>query len=249
MMVRLPALGNPLLLCAALVSLASAAAPNSDEPGYDLSGQGLKAWQQPTGAWKVVGSVGLDSKDPRRLASTPGTGVLWNGSEGRTNNLVSREEFGDVALELEFMISEGSNSGVKFHGQYEIQILDSWAVEEPKANDCGGIYPRAELTPKYHLIDEGFPPKTNAARRPGQWQTLEVVFLAPRFDPDGQKVAHARFVKVVLNGKLIHENVEVPTPTGHAWRDPERPTGHLLLQADHGPVAFRNLRVHAWQPE
>lgn len=248
-MVRLGALGNPLLLCAALVCLASAAAPNSDEPGYDLSGRGLKAWQQPTGEWEVVGSVGLDSENPRRLAWAPGTGVLWNGSEGRTNNLVSREEFGDVALELEFMISEGSNSGVKFHGQYEIQILDSWAVDEPKANDCGGIYPRAELKPKYHLLDEGFPPKTNAARRPGQWQTLEAVFQSPRFDSGGRKVAHARFVKVVLNGKLIHENVEVPTPTGHAWRNPERPAGPLLLQADHGPVAFRNIRVRAWQPE
>ena len=50
----------------------------------------------------------------------------------------------------------------------------------------------------------------------------------------------------MLNGTLIHENVELATPTGHAWHDKEVPTGPLLLQADHGPVAFRNVRVRPY---
>jgi len=59
----------------------------------------------------------------------------------------------------------------------------------------------------------------------------------------GKKEANARFEKVVLNGQLVQENLELRAPTGHAWRLPEVRRGPLLLQADHGPVAFRNIRV------
>jgi hypothetical protein len=132
-------------------------------------------------------------------------------------------------------------------GLYEIQILDSWGVKAPTASDCGGIYPRAELEPRYRHIDKGVPPRTNAARRPGEWQMLDVTFYAPRFDAGGKKTANARFVKVLFNDQVIHENVELASPTGHAWREQEIPRGPLLLQADHGPVAFRNVRVRAIQ--
>jgi hypothetical protein len=211
-----------------------------------LSGKDLSAWRKPTGAWFVGGGVGLDPRDPKRLAATPGRGVLVNGKRGRTHNLLSKETFGDLEAHLEFLIPKGSNSGVKLEGLYEIQILDSWGVKHPTASDCGGIYPRAELLPRYHHIDKGLPPRTNAARPAGQWQTLDVIFRAPRFDRRGKKTANARFVKVVLNGQVIHEDVELKTPTGHAWHDKEVPSGPLLLQADHGPVAFRNIRVRPY---
>ena len=69
------------------------------------------------------------------------------------------------------------------------------------------------------------------------------IFKAPRFDPSGKKQANARFEKVVLNGQVVQENVDLQAPTGNAWRLPEVRRGPLLLQADHGPVAFRNIRV------
>src|SRR5262249_20932445 len=109
--------------------------------------------------------------------------------------------------------------------------------------------PRAELKPKYHHIDDGIAPKKNACKAPGEWQTLDMIFLAPRFDESGKKTANAKFVKVVLNGETVHENVEVEYPTGHAWHDKEMAKGPLLLQADHGPVAFRNLRVRPYKAE
>ncbi len=87
------------------------------------------------------------------------------------------------------------------------------------------------------------PPKVNAARPAGQWQTLDLIFKAPRFDQSGKKEANARFEKVVLNGQVVQENLELRAPTGHAWRLSEVRRGPLLLQADHGPVAFRNIRV------
>jgi hypothetical protein len=205
--------------------------------------EALDEWQSPRGEWFVAGGVTLDPNDSKLLASQPGTGILVNGRQGQTENLLSKRKFRDIEAHLEFLIPRRSNSGVKFEGLYEIQIFDSWGVKSPTASDCGGIYPRAEREPTYHHIDKGIPPRVNAARRPGEWQTLDVTFQAPRFDAAGRKTANARFVKVTLNGQVIHENVELKTPTGHAWRDPEVPEGPLLLQADHGPVAFRNIRV------
>jgi hypothetical protein len=205
--------------------------------------RGLEAWAKPDTRWLIAGEAALDSKNPRKLAARPGKGVLVNGLGGRAHDLVSKQSFSDIEAHVEFLIPQRSNSGVKFEGLYEIQIFDSWRVKKPTASDCGGIYPRAELKPRYHHIDKGIPPRTNAARPAGRWQTLDVIFKAPRFNSQGKKIANACFVKVVLNDKVIHKNVELKTPTGHAWRNKEVARGPLLLQADHGPVAFRNVRV------
>ena len=71
-----------------------------------------------------------------------------------------------------------------------------------------------------------------------------MVFQAPRFNDDQAKTTNARFIKVTLNDQLIHENVELRWPTGHAWRTkPEVAEGPLFLQGDHGPIAYRNVRV------
>ena len=65
-----------------------------------------------------------------------------------------------MELYLEFMLAKGSNSGVFLHGLYEVQIFDSYGSTEPvTSSDCGGIYPRAELQPRYHHIDKGIAPK------------------------------------------------------------------------------------------
>jgi hypothetical protein len=142
------------------------------------------------------------------------------------------------------MIPKQSNAGVKLMGRYEIQILDTHNAKKLSGDSCGGIYPRAEQEPDYHHIDEGVPPRVNAAKPAGEWQSLEIEFIAPRFDMTGKKTSNAKFVRVVLNRKLIHENVEVSAPTGAAWRlVSEVPRGPLLLQGDHGPVAFRNIQV------
>jgi hypothetical protein len=194
----------------------------------------------------IAGSVEVDAKNPRRLQATAGKEIVVNCPKGRAHDLVTKQQFGDVAVHVEFLIPKGSNSGVKLMGLYEIQIVDSHGARELTGADCGGIYPRAELQPTYHHIDKGVAPRTNAARPAGQWQTLDIVFRAPRFDAAGKKTANARFVKVLLNGQVVHENVQVQYPTGHAWRlQKEIPRGPLLLQGDHGPVAFRNVRVRS----
>ena len=72
---------------------------------------------------------------------------------------------------------------------------------------------------------------------------FESLACAPRFDEEGKKIENGRFVKVVHNGKVIHENVEVTGPTRAAAFENEAAKGPLMLQGDHGPVAFRNIWI------
>jgi hypothetical protein len=206
-------------------------------------GKDFDAWKEKPADWALADSVMMDSANPKKLVFEPGSGILVNGAKGGAKDLVTKDSFRDIEMHIEFLIPKGSNSGVKFHAHYEVQIFDSFGVKELTGSDCGGIYPRAELKPNYHHLDKGIAPRVNACKEPGEWQALDVIFLSPRFDKDGKKIANARIVKAELNGKLIHENQEIETPTGHAWHNKEMESGPILLQGDHGPVAFRNFRV------
>ena len=217
----------------ALPATATAAEP------LELISKDLSTWRGDTGEWMVVRLAKMDPQDPARLVTVSGKGIIVNGPTGRTRNLLSKHEHGDVEAHIEFMVPKGSNSGVYFQGRYEIQILDSWGVEKVKHGDCGGIYQRWADGRGF----EGHPPRKNASRPPGQWQTFDVVFRAPRFDPSGKKTANAKFVKVVHNGVVIHENVEVTGPTRAANFSDEKPTGPIMLQGDHGPVAYRVVQL------
>jgi hypothetical protein len=130
-------------------------------------------------------------------------------------------------------------------GLYEIQILDSSGKKENSPSECGGIYPR--------WVNErntgGEAPRVNVSRPPGEWQSFDVLFRAPRFDGDGRRIEKARFIKVIHNGTLIHENYELEGPTRSSLSAPEGPKGPLMLQGDHGPVAFRNIRVRVLGPK
>lgn len=210
--------------------------------GKDLSGwHGLNPnrfeWLTTTGVlWdRLLG--------PTRLSPVPGPtagGTILNSVTGRTTNLVSDQKFGDVELYLEFMVAKGSNSGVFLNGLYEVQIFDSWDSTEPvSSSDCGGIYHR--------WIDNqgvgGSAPSRNASRRPGEWQSYYIWFRAPRFDANGRKTENAKFLRVVHNGLSVQKTVEVDGPTRASMDHPEAATNPLMLQGDHGPVAFRNIYI------
>ena len=205
----------------------------------NLVGKDLSTWRDNDGDWSIVGQADMDADNPKQIATKPGPGVLVNGPVGKTKNIFSKLEYADVEAHIEFMVPRGSNSGVYFQGRYEVQVLDSWGVKKLKHGDCGGIYQRWANDRGF----EGHPPKVNASRKPGEWQTFDVVFLAPRFDAQGNKTANAKFVKVLHNGKVVHENVEVTGPTRAAAFGDEKPLGPLMLQGDHGPVAYRNIRI------
>jgi hypothetical protein len=232
-------------LAAAAAALAILANVRADEKGWIqlTDGKLMDAWAGKTEGWSWAESVRLSETNPKFLAFSGTGAVLVNGDKGRTGDLITKQKFTDVDVHVEFLIAKGSNSGIKFHAVYEIQILDSAGAKELTGDSCGGIYPRAELTPRYHYLDKGIAPRVNAARPAGEWQTLDVTFLSPRFGADGKKIAHAKVVKATLNGQVIHENQELLTPTGHNWSKKEVASGPFMLQGDHGPVAFRNVRI------
>ena len=143
------------------------------------------------------------------------------------------------------MISQKSNSGAYFMGRYEVQIYDSHGVEKDKypGLECGGIYPRFLKNTEVG----GHTPLVNVSKPAGEWQSFDVLFRAPRFDAEGRKIENARFEKVWHNGVLIHENIDLDGPTRAAMFDDEKPTGPLMLQGDHGPIAYRNVWIAEWE--
>jgi hypothetical protein len=201
----------------------------------------LEAWRQPTGEWMIAKAVSLNPTNAERFAFKPGEGILVNGPNGKSVDLVSKQEFGDIEAHVEFCIPKHSNSGVYLMGRYEIQVYDSYGVEKDKypGIECGGIYGRWINQTNV----EGHSPRVNASKPPGEWQTFDITFRAPRFDSAGHKISNAKVVKVVHNGKVIHENVELNGPTRGAMAEDEKPAGPIRLQGDHGPVAYRNLKV------
>jgi hypothetical protein len=115
-------------------------------------------------------------------------------------------------------------------GEYEVQVFDSFGKAKPGPGDMGAIY-------------GANPPPVNAAKKPGEWQRYVIEFQAPTFDAEGKKTANAKFIKVELNGQVLHENLEMKGPTPSGVTGKEAATGPLMFQGDHGPVAFRNITL------
>jgi hypothetical protein len=157
-----------------------------------------------------------------------------------THNIHTKDSFGDCQLHVEFMepvpphgeSQERGNSGVFLMNTYEIQVLDSYENRTYADGQVASVYGQ-------------YPPLVNAARPPGQWQSYDIVFHGPRFDPSGTLLRPAR-VTVFHNGVLVQDNVELSGPTAHGERPPYKPgpdKGPLALQ-DHGnPVRYRNIWI------
>lgn len=211
--------------------------------GSDLTGWHAQDPDKPN-EWYVSPTVFFDRLlGPTRLTGRKGAGPnILNGPTGRTVNLVTDDKHGDIELYIEWMVSKGSNSGVYLQGLYEVQVFDSFgSTEPPTSSDAGGIYHR--------WIDNkgvgGSAPRLNASRPPGHWQSYQIWFRAPRFDASGKKTENAKFLRVLFNGTLVQENVECEGPTRAHMPLAEAALNPLMLQGDHGPVAYRNIY---WRP-
>ncbi|MBP7951733.1 MAG: DUF1080 domain-containing protein [Verrucomicrobiales bacterium] len=204
--------------------------------GKDLSNWDYKAAGDRKPRW-AVGKAGLSASDKKVLEVTEGAGgeMINNVTgHGQSLDIFSKNKFGDIHLEVELMVPQGSNSGIYVMGEYEVQVLDSFgkADKEMTPGDIGAIYSAAV-------------PKLNAAKAPGEWQKFVIDFRAPRFDAGGKKTENAKFVRVELNGKVLHENVEMNGPTPGGVTGKEAPEGPVMFQGDHGAVAYRNLKISA----
>ena len=172
--------------------------------------------------------------------------VIPTAAPARPTDQRTKRAFGDVQLHLEFRTpaevkgtgQERGNSGVFFMGLYELQILDSTDNPTYVNGQSGSVY-------KEHA------PLVNTSRGPGAWETFDVVFIAPRFAPDGRLVSPARMT-AFQNGVLVQHDVALtgPTPNGPTYNQPKLPPyeAHaaklpLLLQDHRNPVSFRNIWI------
>ena len=224
-----------LAAAVALIPVPSRAAdPKPVEPfnGKDLTGWKLK-WDDKKSHWAVTWVTMNDQKpgeltagvmtspepQPKHLANLRSGGV----------DISTVQTFGDCTIELEFMVPKGSNSGIYVMGEYEVQVFDSFGKEKLGMGDLGALYSAAT-------------PKVNASKKPGEWQKFIIEFQAPKFE-GGKKTANAKFLKVTLNDQVLHENVEMKGPTPGGLTGQEAATGPLMFQGDHGPVAYRNIKI------
>lgn len=150
--------------------------------------------------------------------------------------ITSEDTFGDCSLHVEFLLpympdarGQGrGNSGLYLQGRYEVQMLDSFALEG-KDNECGGLYKIAA-------------PKVNMCLPPLTWQAYDVDFTAAKYDASGQKSANAK-ITAKHNGVVIHENQELPGATTSAPNKEGPSPGPVYLQNHGNPVRYRNIWV------
>ncbi len=165
-------------------------------------------------------------------------------AQGRSNHLVSKLHFRDADIHVEFMLPEktSGNSGVYIHGNYELQIYNSFGKKKPEMGDAGAIY--------------GFSiPQVNACRKPGEWQVYDIRYRAPRRDDSGEIIEEGS-ITAWLNGKKVQDNATFGEPKSkyHPYRYKTTPylqkiwerqkktmTGPVFLQDHDSPVRFRNV--------
>jgi len=138
-------------------------------------------------------------------------------------------EFNEPVLGPEFKGQDRGNSGVYLQGRYELQVLDSFHNDTYANGACGAIYGVSA-------------PLTNAAKRPGEWQTYDITFHAAQFDNE-KKVKDAR-VTVYWNGQLVQDDTKIPGSTGGGLPESAR-GGPIRLQFHHHAVKFRNIWIIA----
>ena len=206
----------------AVVSPGAGSAPPSDAVVL-FDGTDLSAWQHADGRdaeWSVAGLA---------MTVTPKSG-----------DIQTRQGFGDMQLHIEWAtpsVVEGEdqgrgNSGVFLQGLYEVQVLDSYNNRTYSNGQAASLY-------KQHI------PLVNASRAPGEWQSYDIVFEAPRFSADGS-VQRPAYVTVFHNGVLVQNHVELKGPTVYSGQPeysahPDRLP--IMLQDHSNPVRYRNIWV------
>ena len=208
----------------------------ADQPGKPPSdaivlfnGKDLSLWRKAKGeaaGWKVENGV---------IIVAPKTGDIF-----------TKQEFGDIQLHLEWAepvpaTGDGQgrgNSGIFFMGRYEVQILDCFENK---------TYPDGQTAAIYGM----HPPLVNACRPPGEWQTYDIVFTAPRFSKDGS-VESPAYVTVIQNGIVVQNHADFLGASGHKIlpKYTAHPaTGPLKIQEHGNPVRFRNIWIRPIKSE
>jgi len=198
----------------------------------------------PSDAIVLFDGKDLSKWESVKRGSPPGA-PAWKVENGyvevvpETGSMRTKESFGDVQLHLEWAAPSvvvdkdqfRGNSGVEIMGRYEIQILDSWDNPTYADGQAAAIYGQ-------------YPPLVTAIRKPGEWQTYDIIFEAPKFE--GATLVKNPYVTVIHNGVVVHHREKILAPVAHRAVRPFAPhPAELPLQLqNHGTkVRFRNVWV------
>lgn len=226
---------------AAMAALNACAAEPDEIPPPEIEPPVIQPGPPPSDA-----IVLFDGKDLSQWKSAKdGSPAQWTVRDGvatvnGTGSISTRQEFGDCQLHIEWRTPEKiegtgqgrGNSGVYLQSRYEIQVLDSYENKTYFHGQAGALYKQTA-------------PLVNASRKPGEWQSYDIIFRAPRFDAAGN-VVKAGVVTVLHNGVLIQDHVEIlgaSTHKGHPRYRAHPPKQPLMLQDHRNPVQFRNIWI------
>lgn len=196
----------------------------------------------PSDALVLFDGTNLDQWVSSADAKSPATFTVANGAmtvAPRKGGIQTREEFGDFQLHVEWRSpsevkgnGQGrGNSGIFLQGIYEVQVLDSHQNRTYANGQAGSIYKQT-------------PPLVNPVKAPGEWQSYDILYTAPRFNKDGMIVVPA-YVTVILNGVVVQNHTQIQGTTPYVGRPLNTPHGKgpISLQ-DHGDlVSFRNIWI------
>ncbi len=228
------------LLAACVLSTISAAFADGEIPAPKEEPKIINPGPPPSDA-----TVLFDGKDLSKWRMEKGEDAKWKLEDGAmivngTGNIYTKDEFGDCQLHVEWATpsevkGEGQgrgNSGIFLQNRYEVQVLDSYENKTYFHGQAGAVY-------KQHA------PLVNACRKPGEWQTYDIIFRAPKFADDG-KVAEPGRVTVLHNGVLVQDHAEIYGETGPVGKPTytKHPSKQPIRLQDHGnPVRYRNIWI------
>lgn len=191
-------------------------------------------------------TVLFDGENLSNFESVNGNKAGWKVEEGvvtvvpGTGSIKTKQKFGDSQLHIEWRSPESDtgegqgkgNSGVYLMSRYEVQVLDSYENKTYANGQAGSVY-------KQYI------PLVNASKKPGEWQTYDIIFTAPKFGKEGRLITPARLT-VIHNGVLIQNNVSLLGPTKYIGAPvyKEHDNKEPLMLQDHGDtVSYRNIWI------
>jgi hypothetical protein len=187
----------------------------------------------------------FDGTDLSKWQLGSGEAAPWKIENGymevapKSGSIRTKDKFADFQLHIEFATpakvegnSQGrGNSGILFNGIYEVQVLDSYDNKTYPDGQCGALYGQT-------------PPLVNASKKPGEWQSYDIIFESPRWGDD-RKIAKKANVTVIQNGVVLHHKRDYQGNTPHQnngnYDKPHAPEVYIELQDHNNPMRFRNI--------
>ena len=226
-----------LVIIAAITVAPTVVAAGQDEPPVVVPGA-INS-EPPSDAILLFG--GADLSQWQRKDSSP---ARWDVKDNamtvvkKTGPIFTKQKFGDCQLHIEWrtpakVVGSGQkrgNSGIFLQSRYEVQVLDSYDNKTYFDGQAGAIY-------KQHV------PLVNVCRKPGEWQTYDIIYTAPRFEKNGT-VARPAFITVLQNGVLVQNHVKIKGNTAGKLQNYKKHDDAPLMLQDHGaPVSYRNIWI------